>query len=169
MGGLIGFFSFMIIKKLILESENPIDRSRWLAPVLAFPTFFVLGLALQFKALKGFISRAASEGWIENKYDWLPVKEDGVFDPWADNAWIPINSILLAAFIGAVSSIALYMVLRRIDINEEKRGFRGVERIFCMASNHHCSIRCFRPRSKRPFQCHRPYGRSLASAEQRHG
>ena len=130
MGGLLGFFSFMIIKKLILENENPIDRSRWLAPVLAFPTFFVLGLALQFKALKGFISRAASEGWIENKYDWLPVKEDGVFDPWADNAWIPINSILLAAFIGAVASIALYMVLRRIDINEEKRGFRGVERIF---------------------------------------
>jgi PiT family inorganic phosphate transporter len=130
MGGLIGFFSFMIIKKLILESENPIDRSRWLAPVLAFPTFFVLGLALQFKALKGFISRAASEGWIENKYDWLPVKEDGVFDPWAANAWIPINSIMLAAFIGAVSSLVLYLVLRRIDINEEKRGFRGVERIF---------------------------------------
>ena len=130
MGGLIGFFSFMIIKKLILESENPIDRSRWLAPVLAFPTFFVLGLALQFKALKGFISRAASEGWIENKYDWLPVKEDGVFDPWASNAWIPINSIMLAAFIGAVSSLVLYLVLRRIDINEEKRGFRGVERIF---------------------------------------
>ena len=130
MGGLLGFFSFIIIKKLILENENPIDRSRWLAPVLAFPTFFVLGLALQFKALKGFISRAASEGWIENKYDWLPVKENGVFDPWADNAWIPINSIMLAAFIGAVSSLVLYLVLRRIDITEEKRGFRGVERIF---------------------------------------
>ena len=130
MGGLIGFFSFIIIKKLILENDNPVERSRWLAPVLAFPTFFVLGLALQFKALKGFISRAASEGWIENKYDWLPVKEDGVFDPWASNAWIPINSILLAAFIGAVSSLVLYAVLRRIDINEEKRGFRGVERIF---------------------------------------
>ena len=130
MGGLLGFFSFMVIKKLILENENPIDRSRWLAPVLAFPTFSVLGLALQFKALKGFISRAASEGWIENKYDWLPVKEDGVFDPWADNAWIPINSIMLAAVIGAVSSLVLYMVLRRIDITEEKRGFRGVERIF---------------------------------------
>ena len=27
-------------------------------------------------------------------------------------------------------TIALYMVLRRIDINEEKRGFKGVERIF---------------------------------------
>ena len=130
MGGLIGFFSFIIIKKLILESDNPVDRSRWLAPVLAFPTFFVLGLALQFKALKGFISRADSEGWIESKYDWLPVKEDGVFYPWADNAWIPINSIMLAAVIGAVSSLVLFMVLRRIDITEEKRGYRGVERIF---------------------------------------
>ena len=130
MGGLIGFFSFIIIKKLILENDNPVERSRWLAPVLAFPTFFVLGLALQFKALKGFISRAASEGWSEDKYDWLPVKENGVFDPWASNAWIPINSIFLAAVIGAVSSLVLYAVLRRIDINEEKRGFRGVERIF---------------------------------------
>ena len=130
MGGLLGFFSFMIIKKLILENENPIDRSRWLAPILAFPTFFVLGLALQFKALKGFISKAASNGWIENKYDWLPAKEDGVFDPWADNAWIPINSLMLAACIGALGSAILYMALRSIDISEEKRGFRGVERIF---------------------------------------
>ena len=130
MGGLLAFFSYMIIKKTILDSENPIDRSRWLAPILAFPTFFVLGLALQFKALKGFISRADTNGWIEDKRAWLPAKEDGVFDPWAENAWIPINSVMLAAFIGAISSLVLYMVLRRIDITEEKRGFRGVERIF---------------------------------------
>ena len=130
MGGLIGFFSFIIIKKLILDNDNPVERSLWLAPVLAFPTFFVLGLALQYKALKGFISKAASNDWIEDKNDWLPVKENGVFDPWASNAWIPINSILLAAAIGAVSSLVLYMVLQRIDINEEKRGFKGVERIF---------------------------------------
>ncbi len=130
MGGLLGFFSFMIIKKLILENENPVDRSRWLAPLLAFPTFFVLGLALQFKALKGFISNADRRGWIDDKRDWLPAKEDGVFDPWAVNAWIPINSIMLAATIGVLSSLVLYLVLRRIDIAEEKRGFRGVERIF---------------------------------------
>ena len=130
MGGLIGFFSFVIIKKLILDNDNPVERSMWLAPVLAFPTFFVLGLALQYKALKGFISKAASNGWIEDKNDWLPVKENGVFDPWAENAWIPINSIMLAAVIGIISSVVLYVVLRRIDINEEKRGFKGVERIF---------------------------------------
>ena len=60
----------------------------------------------------------------------MPVKENGVFDPWAENAWIPINSIMLAAVIGIISSVVLYAVLRRIDINEEKRGFKGVERIF---------------------------------------
>ena len=130
MGGLIGFFSFIIIKKLILDNDNPVERSMWLALILAFPTFFVLGLALQYKALKGFISKAASNGWIEDKNDWLPVKENGVFNPWAENAWIPLNSIMLAAAIGAVSSMVLYTVLRRIDINEEKRGFKGVERIF---------------------------------------
>lgn len=130
MGGLIGFFSFIIIKKLILDNDNPVERSMWLAPILAFPTFFVLGLALQYKALKGFISKAASNGWIEDKNDWLPVKENGVFNPWAENAWIPLNSIMLAAAIGAVSSMVLYTVLRSIDINEEKRGFKGVERIF---------------------------------------
>jgi PiT family inorganic phosphate transporter len=58
MGALIAFFSYMIIKKTVLDNDDPVSRSKWLAPILAFPTFFVLGLALQFKALKGFISRA---------------------------------------------------------------------------------------------------------------
>ena len=130
MGGLLAFFSYMIIKKTILDSENPIDRSRWLAPVLAFPTFFVLGLALQFKALKGFFSRAEKNNWIEDKNDWLPVKEGGVFNPFADNAWFPINSLIVSVIIGIVASLVLYYVLTKIDINDEKRGFRGVERIF---------------------------------------
>ena len=91
---------------------------------------------MQFKALKGFFSRAASNGWIENKYDWLPVKENGVFNPWARNAagesiaWFPINSLILAAVIGAIASLLLYYILKRINLNDEKRGFKGVERIF---------------------------------------
>ena len=130
MGGLLAFFSYMIIKKTILDSENPIDRSRWLAPLLAFPTFFVLGLALQFKALKGFFSRAENNSWIEDKNDWLPVKEGGVFNPFADNAWFPINSLIVSVIIGLIGSLILYYVLTKVDINDEKRGFRGVERIF---------------------------------------
>lgn len=129
MGALIAFFSYVIIQKTILENDDPVSRSKWLAPILAFPTFFVLGLALQFKALKGFISRADSNGWID-KSNWLPAKEDGVFDPFADNAWLPLNALLLAAAIGAIASVALYFVLRHVDIEEEVRGFKGVERIF---------------------------------------
>ena len=135
LGGTIAFFSYWIIKKSILESEKPEDRSMWLAPILAFPTFFVLGIALQFKALKGFFSRAESNGWIEDKGAWLPYnpKDSGIpgsWNPLAETAWLPLNSILLATAIGAVASLALYFVLRRIDIKEEVRGFRGVERIF---------------------------------------
>ena len=135
MGGLVAFFSYWIIKKTILDAENPEQRSLWLAPILAFPTFFVLGLALQFKALKGFFSKAQSNGWIENKGDWLPYKPGddgpaGSWNPFVDTAWFPANSLLLAAIIGAIASFGLYLILRRIDINEESRGFKGVERIF---------------------------------------
>jgi uncharacterized protein Yka (UPF0111/DUF47 family) len=113
-----------------MDAENPEARSLWLAPILAFPTFFVLALALQFKALKGFFSNLQSKGIIADKYDWLPVKENGIFNPLAENAWFPINSLILATIIGSLASLALYSVLRRIDINDEKRGFKGVERIF---------------------------------------
>ncbi len=129
MGALIAFFSYMIIKKTVLDNDDPVSRSKWLAPILAFPTFFVLGLALQFKALKGFISRAHSNGWID-KSNWLPAKENGVFNPYAENAWLPLNALFLAAMIGAFASLILYFVLRRVDIEEEVRGFKGVERIF---------------------------------------
>ncbi len=129
MGALIAFFSYMIIKKTVLDNDDPVSRSKWLAPILAFPTFFVLGLALQFKALKGFISRADSNGWID-KSNWLPAKENGVFNPYAENAWLPLNALFLAAMIGAIASLILYFVLRRVDIEEEVRGFKGVERIF---------------------------------------
>ena len=135
LGGTIAFFSYWIIKKSILESEKPEDRSMWLAPILAFPTFFVLGIALQFKALKGFFSRAESNGWIEDKSAWLPYnpKDSGIpgsWNPLDETAWLPLNSIILATIIGAIASVALYFVLRRIDIKDEVRGFRGVERIF---------------------------------------
>ena len=132
MGGILAFSTFYIIRLTILEAENPVERSRWLAPILAFPTFFTLGLALQFKALKGFIKRAASNGWfgIDDKNDWLPVSENGSFNPMSDNAWFPINSLILAALIGLISSIALWYVLRNYEFHKKSDGFQGVEKIF---------------------------------------
>ena len=130
MGAIISFLSFTVVRVTILEADNPIQRSKWLAPLLALPTFFVLGLALQFKALKGFFAKLASDGVIASKYDWLPVKENGVFNPWAENAWFPINSLILAFVIGALASIVLAWILRKYDFESEKGGFSGVERIF---------------------------------------
>ncbi len=130
MGGLLAFFTFYIVRGTILEAEDPIARSKWLAPILAIPTFFVLGIALQFKALKGFFARAESNGWIESKYDWLPVKENGSWNPMVENAWFPINSIILALVIATIAAGVLAYVLRNYEFKGEKEGFHGVERIF---------------------------------------
>ncbi|MFL2532237.1 MAG: DUF47 family protein [Candidatus Thalassarchaeum sp.] len=130
MGGLLAFFTFYIVRGTILEAEDPIARSKWLAPILAIPTFFVLGIALQFKALKGFFARAESNGWIESKYDWLPVKENGSWNPMVENAWFPINSIILALIIATIAAGVLAYVLRNYEFKGEEEGFHGVERIF---------------------------------------
>ena len=131
MGGILAFFSFFMVRLTILEAKDPIARSRWLAPILALPTFFTLGLALQFKALKGFISKADSNGWIADKNDWLPYKEsDGVFNPMADNAWFPINSLMVSFTIGCIASFILWSVLRKYDFEKQGQGFQGVEKIF---------------------------------------
>jgi len=138
MGGLFAFFTFWVIREAILDTTDPEARARWMAPILAIPTFFVLGLALQFKALKGFFARAETNNWIENKSDWLPhsVKEiDGVvingsWNPMVYNAWFPINSLILAGIVSIIAAIALGYILRNYDFKGEEEGFHGVERIF---------------------------------------
>jgi len=130
MGGLFAFFTFWVIREAILDTTDPEARARWMAPILAIPTFFVLGLALQFKALKGFFSKAQENGWIQNKYDWLPVKENGSWNPMMDNAWFPINSLILAGIVSIIAAMALGYILRNYDFKGEEEGFHGVERIF---------------------------------------
>ena len=130
MGGLFAFFTFWIIREAILDTSDPEARARWMAPILSIPTFFVLCLALQFKALKGFFTKAQKNGWIENKYDWLPVKENGSWNPMMDNAWFPINSLILAGIVSIIAAVTLAYILRNYDFKGEKEGFHGVERIF---------------------------------------
>ena len=127
LGAVLAFISFYAIKKTIMEHPDPLARTRTLAPVLAFPTFTILGLALQFKALKGFFKNLDSQGIIEATH-WLPAKENGEWNPLSDSAWIPLNSILVALFIGTMASLAMRQVLRRYEFKEE--GYAGVERVF---------------------------------------
>ena len=127
LGGILAFLSFWVIKKTIMEHDDPVERTRRLAPILALPTFFVLGLALQFKALKGFYSNLDAAGYI-SKENWLPASEGTSFNPMVEGAWIPANSLLVALAIGVLASAVMYFVLRRYEFKEE--GYAGVERVF---------------------------------------
>ena len=127
LGAILAFLSFWVIKKVIMEHENPVEKTRSVAPILALPTFFVLGLALQFKGLKGFYSNLDASGYI-NKANWLPAKEGTTFNPLSEGAWIPINALLVSLAIGALASLILYFVLQKYEFKEE--GYAGVERVF---------------------------------------
>lgn len=128
-GGVLAFVTFSIVRSTILNAENPTERAKILAPLLALPTFFVLGLALLFKALKGMFGRLDDAGVLD-KSNWLPAKENGSFNPYAENAWFPINALLFALAMGIIASIVLYFVLQKVNLNEDRKGFKGVERIF---------------------------------------
>jgi len=47
-----------------------------------------------------------------------------------DDAWFPINSLILAGMISIVAAVILAYILRNYDFKGEKEGFHGVERIF---------------------------------------
>ena len=127
LGGVLAYLSFIIIRKVIFNHENPLERTKKIAPLLALPTFFVLGLALQFKGLKGFYTNLDNAGIID-KSRWLPAKGGTTFNPFSDGAWIPVNSLLVALAIGIFASGILWLVLRRYEFKEE--GYAGVERVF---------------------------------------
>jgi predicted phosphate transport protein (TIGR00153 family) len=127
LGGFIAYFSFNLIKRVIMNHEDPVERTRKIAPLLALPTFFVLGLALQFKGLKGFYSNLDAKGIIVTSH-WLPPKDGTTFNPLVEGAWIPLNSLLVALAIGIVASTILWLILRRYEFKEE--GYAGVEQVF---------------------------------------
>jgi PiT family inorganic phosphate transporter len=119
LGGILAYSTFYIIKTMILDAQEPIDRSRWMAPVLALPTFFVLSLALQFKALKYVLPSA-----------WLPSKDCAEGLGFIDSlgACLPIQSLLAALVMGIFCSTILYAILRNYEF--EEKGYSGVETIF---------------------------------------
>ena len=127
LGGILAFTTFNIVKKTIMDTENPVERSRIMAPILALPTFFVLGLALQYKALKGLFNRLDSQGYLD-KSDWLPLDEGTTFNIFKEGAWLPLNSLLFALLFAFAASSILYWILK--DYEFEEKGYQGVEKIF---------------------------------------
>jgi PiT family inorganic phosphate transporter len=119
LGGILAYSTFYIIKTMILDTEDPIARSRWMAPILALPTFFVLSLALQFKALKYILPSS-----------WLPSKDcaEGLSFMNSLESCLPAQSLLAALVIALFCSAILYAILRNYEF--EEKGYHGVETIF---------------------------------------
>ncbi len=119
LGGVLAYGTFYIIKMMILDTENPIERSRWMAPILALPTFFVLSLALQFKALKYVLPGS-----------WLPSKDCAEGLGFIDSLGpcLPANSLMAAFVLALFCSTILYAILRKYEF--EETGYLGVETIF---------------------------------------
>ena len=144
LGGILAFTTFNIVKKTIMDTENPVERSRIMAPILALPTFFVLGLALQYKALKGLFNRLDSQGYLD-KSDWLPLDEGTTFNIFKEGAWLPLNSLLFALLFAFAASSILYWILK--DYEFEEKGYQGVEKNICLAANHNGLLCCLCSRS----------------------
>ena len=119
LGGVLAYGTFTVIRMTIMESDDPIQRSRWMAPILAFPTFFVLGLALQYKALKYLLPST-----------WLPAKDCAADIGFTEAVaeCLPVQSLQIALLLGALASLSLYLLLRNHEFKET--GYAGVEQIF---------------------------------------
>lgn len=52
LGGVIAFALFRILQRYVLEQTHPVKALRYFGPVMVFPIFFVLTLAMLFKGLK---------------------------------------------------------------------------------------------------------------------
>ena len=119
LGGVLAYGTFYIIKTMILDTGDPIERSRWMAPILALPTFFVLSLALQFKALKYVLPSS-----------WLPSKDCAEGLGFIDSLepCLPANSLMAAFVLALFCSTILYAILRKYEF--EETGYLGVETIF---------------------------------------
>ena len=104
---------------------------------------------------QGFFSKE-SNGWIDDKYDWLPVKENGSWDL-VDNAWFQLGQRQSLAFVMVIAAAFL-----RTRNTSSKAGTATASSGWLrLATGHHCGIRRIRTRCQRPVECHRPVNRGL--------
>lgn len=131
MSGVIAFFIFKSVQKLILNTENPIENSKKYAPVYAFITGFFLALVTLFKGLKHIFKGLKADAdipsviksvvFVENEKGMLQI-------PW-------YNNVILAIICGLIVAVIAVSVIKKIHIKPEddKRFyFTNVERIFAV-------------------------------------
>lgn len=109
MGGVISFFIFVIIRKLILDAPNPNLGIRVMSPLLAMPVFTTLTLVLFTKGLNKLHPTFAEYG-IHNH-----------------------EMLLISGGIGVLASLILALAIRKIHIGPDESSeskYAKIEQVF---------------------------------------
>jgi len=104
LGGLLGFYGFVFIKRRILNVDRPLLALRGWGPIMVFPIFAILALSVLFKGLK-------------------PLKLDLGLGP----------SLGIAVAVGLLASIASVPLLRRVTrvaSKDKEEHTHRAERVF---------------------------------------
>jgi PiT family inorganic phosphate transporter len=105
MGGALAFLIFHLIRRLVLDREEPMEAAKRVGPFFFFAVVFVIGLVTLFKGLKH----------LRLDFD-LP------------------EALLLSALLGVVGALAGRFFVSRVERREEREGtldrLRNVERVF---------------------------------------
>lgn len=104
LGGMISFLVFHIIRRTVLDQENPVKRAKIVGPYFVFAVFFVVSLVTLYKGLAN-------------------LKLDFGFP----------MACFLSALIGLVAAVAARAFLRRLwceDPEHAQEGIYRVERVF---------------------------------------
>ena len=105
MSGLIAFLVFVMVRRTVLDHENPMAQAKRIGPFFFFWVFFTIGLVTLFKGLKN-----------------LSLDLD-----------LP-QAVLFSAVLGLAGAVFGYFLLRRVgpEPPDEKRRFSNVERVFAV-------------------------------------
>ena len=105
MSGAIAFLVFVLIRRTVLDHDEPMTRAKRIGPLFFFWVFFTIGLVTLFKGLKN----------LKLDLD-LP------------------HAVLFSAVLGAAGAVFGYFLLRRIDAAppDAKSRFSNVERVFAV-------------------------------------
>jgi len=91
-GALLGWLIFMLLKALIFNRENPLVRSRQVAPFLLFSVFFILCLSFLYKGLKQLhldfapihaVVISAAVGFVAGLVGWALLKGNTAGEPYS--------------------------------------------------------------------------------------
>lgn len=114
-GGLVSFLIFILIKKLIFDSDHPVDRAKKMIPVFIFLVFFILFIA-------------SLSGGLKNLQSALEKVLPGTL----------VNSILcndllktlLAVLVGSIAALVGAVIIRNKVHDQKNQSYDRVEKMF---------------------------------------